>query len=475
MRRSWLTVALLVAGCTSGAKTTPYSWDLPSSLPLPVVPADNPMTVEKVTLGRHLFYEKRLSGNQSYACSSCHQQRNAFTDGRVTPIGSTGTVLPRNSMPLINAAYMSMFMWANPLLTTLEEQILVPMFSDAPVEMGMSENSDEILARLSRDDDYQKMFKAAYPADHDPFALKNVIYAITSFERTLVSASSPYDRYQAGDTTAMSDSAVRGMNAFFTEKFDCYHCHAGTTFTTSFQSANTPPPPRDMRNTGLYNLDGKGAYPPDNVGLFEFTQFNNDMGKFKVPTLRNVELTAPYFHDGSAATLDEVLEVYAHGGRTITTGPLAGDGTTSPHRDPLVKGFDMSDDEKADMIAFLKSLTDTAFVNDARYANPSCPDDLPSSCPATVPSYATDVAPIVGGVCGKCHARGRHRRESAAHRLRQPVRSQGRRAQPGVGLQHAACQRRPGARRGGPRHAARLDRLRRAEQLALSQRGQGRK
>ena len=217
MRWQYLIAALVTAvvagGCTSGGKTTPYKWTLPDTLPLPVVPADNPMTVEKVTLGRYLFYEKRLSGNQSYACSNCHQQRNAFTDGRVAPVGSTGTVLPRNTMPLVNAAYMSMFMWANPLLTSLEEQILVPMFSDAPVEMGMGEYVDVILARLAGDADYQRMFKAAYPDDKDPFTLKNVIYAITSFERTLLSASSPFDKYQAGDTTAISDSAARGFDA----------------------------------------------------------------------------------------------------------------------------------------------------------------------------------------------------------------------------------------------------------------------
>ncbi len=396
----------LVAGCSSN-NGTPYKWNLPATLPLPVIPKDNPMTVEKVALGRYLFYEKMLSANQSYACSNCHQQRNAFTDGRVTPVGSTGDQLPRNTMPLINAAYMSMFMWANPLLTSLEEQILVPMFSDSPIEMQMGEYVDEILARLAGDANYQRMFKAAYPNDHDLFTLKNVMYAITSFERTLISASSPFDKYQAGDLTAMSDSAQRGFADFNTEKFDCYHCHAGVTFTTSFQSANTPPPPRDMRNTGLYNINGTSDYPPNNTGLYDFTQFANDMGKFKVPTLRNVALTAPYFHDGSAATLDDVLQSYAHGGRLITSGPYAGDGSLSIHRDPLVKPIDMSADEEADMLAFFDSLTDSDFVNNAAYANPSCPDDLPSTCPATTPSYANDVAPIVNGVCAAmCHAPG---------------------------------------------------------------------
>ncbi|HZS40260.1 MAG TPA: MbnH family di-heme enzyme [Polyangia bacterium] len=393
-------------GCSNS--TTPYTWNLPEGFPLPLIPADNPMTNEKVELGRYLFYEKRLSGNQTYACSSCHQQRLAFSDGRVTPIGSTGEQLPHNAMPLINAGYESFFMWSNPLLQTLEEQALVPMFSDAPVEMGMSESTPAILYRLQSDSNYVKLFRAAFPDQGQPISITNVVLALASFERTMVSGHSPYDRFQyQGDTTAMSDSAQRGMAAFFTEKFDCYHCHAGTTFTTSFVSQNAPTAPRDFRNTGLYNINGTGDYPPGDTGLIAFTDFSNDMGKFKIPTLRNVELTAPYFHDGSAATLDDVLDNYAHGGRLISTGPYAGNGATSVHRDPLVKGFTMSDQEKQDMIAFLKSLTDTSYINDQRFANPSCPDDLPQSCPQVVPSYQNDVAPIVQRSCAmECHSAG---------------------------------------------------------------------
>ncbi len=131
------------------------------------------------------------------------------------------------------------------------------------------------------------------------------------------------------------------------------------------------------------------------------------MGKFKVPTLRNVALTAPYFHDGSAATLDDVLNNYAHGGRLIASGPNAGDGSMSVHRDPLVKGFTMTDQERADMTAFLQSLTDTSYVNDPRFANPSCPDDLPTSCPVTVPSFQSQVSSIVQTVCATpCHSPG---------------------------------------------------------------------
>ena len=248
-------------------------------------------------------------------------------------------------MPLINAAYMSMFMWANPLLTTLEEQILVPMFSDAPVEMGMGEYTDEILARLSRDADYQAQLQDGLSrATRIRSRIKNVIYAITSFERTLAVGELAVRQVPGGRHHGdVGRGHPRHGSPFNTEKFDCYHCHAGTTFTTSFQSANTPPPPRDMRNTGLYNIDGKGAYPTDNTGLYDFTQFSaTTWASSRCRRLRNVELTAPYFHDGSAATLEEVLRPTRTAAALIASGPYAGDGSTSPHRDPLVKGFDMS-------------------------------------------------------------------------------------------------------------------------------------
>jgi cytochrome c peroxidase len=401
--RTTLFGVLALGAVLSGCGGPSYKWELPKGFPEPLEPAENKMSAAKVELGRHLFYEKQLSGNQTYACSSCHHQRAAFTDGNLMPIGSTGHPLPRNAMSLVNVAYEPFFMWANPTLTTLEEQILVPMFSDAPVELGMSNAVDDALARVKSDAKYPPLYAKAYPGEADPFTLANTINAMTSFVRSIVSGGSPYDRFTYGnDTTAMSDSAQRGMDLFFTEKFDCYHCHAGTTFTTAFVSKNAPTAPRDFRNTGLYNIDGNGAYPPGNVGLIEFTAFANDMGKYKIPSLRNVELTAPYFHDGSAATLDDVLDSYAHGGRLIASGPFAGDGSKSPHRDPLVKGFVFADGEKADLIEFLKSLTDSALTTDPRFSNPSCPSDFPA-CPGAPPSYQNEIAPLVERTCLSCH------------------------------------------------------------------------
>lgn len=373
MKRLALLVVIIAAGCSSKqtGDVTPYQWKLPASYPQPIVPDDNPMTNEKVQLGHFLFYDNKLSGNQTYSCGTCHQQSLAFTDGKTTPVGSTGGQLARNSMPLGDVAYYNYFTWANPELNTIEEQMLVPMFGDSPIELGLANAVDAMLQRLQSDPMYPPLFKAAYPKDAQPFSLNNVINAIASFERTMIDGNSPYDRYQAGDTTAMSDSAVRGMQAFFMEKLDCYHCHAPPVFTTTFVSVNTPNAPRDFRNDGIYNIDGMGAFPPNNTGLYGFTQFGNDMGKFRVPTLRNIMLTAPYFHDGSAATIDDVIDSYAHGGRVIPAGqPWAGDGSTSPHRDPLVKGFDLSDDERTDLKAFLAALTDDSFIHNPDLADP---------------------------------------------------------------------------------------------------------
>jgi cytochrome c peroxidase len=371
MRRATLWLVVLAAACGGSASNgTPYTWKLPQGFPQPLVPAENPMTVEKVALGRFLFYDKKLSGNQTFSCGTCHVQSMAFSDGKTTPMGSTGATLARNSMPLMNVAYYNYLTWANPLMATIEQQMLVPMFGDAPIELGLAEAVPATLGRLSADPMYPKLFKSAFPRDKDPFTIQNVIDAIASFERTLISGNSPYDRYQNGDTTAMSDSAVRGMQAFFQEKLDCYHCHAAPTFTTAFVSVNTPTAPRDFRNDGIYNIDGKGGFPGNNTGLYGFTGFGNDMGKFRVPPLRNIMQTAPYFHDGSAATIDDVIDSYAHGGRDVTTGPYVGDGSTSPHRDPLVKGFTLTDQERADLKAFLAALSDDEFLNNPDFADP---------------------------------------------------------------------------------------------------------
>ncbi len=367
-----LAALLLVAACVEEpAPEQPWVWELPAGFPEPHVPADNPMSAAKVELGRHLFYDQRLSHNQTMACASCHEQAKAFTDGQAKGEGSTGHALPRGAMSLANVAYLSIYTWANPKLADLEAQALVPLFADFPLELGTQQDTPTILRRFADDPDYPALFAAAFPEDDDPFTIERIVQAISSFERTMISGDTPYDRYvQTGDEAAMSPAARRGMALFFSERAECYHCHAGPNFSTSFRSATTGAGPPDFQNNGLYSLDAAGAYPTGNGGLYEFTGDPRDQGKFRVPTLRNIALTAPYMHDGSITTLDEVVEHYAAGGRLIAEGPLAGDGRANPNKSTLVRPFEITPEEQADMVAFLESLTDETFVTDERFAPP---------------------------------------------------------------------------------------------------------
>lgn len=368
---SWSTAvlsALLLTACAEEEK--PYAWRLPPGFPEPFVPEDNPMSEEKVALGRYLFYDTRLSINGTMACASCHEQKRAFSDGKATPTGATGHHVARNSPGLANVAYLATYTWANPVLDTLEKQARVPLFGEAPLELGMGTHLDEVLQRLRGDASYPALFRVAFPDDEQPITETNVVKALASFQRTLLSGSSPYDRYLQGDINALSASAKRGMELFFGERAECYHCHSGPHLTSSFRSKDTTLSERDFQNTGLYNVDGQGAYPGDNTGLFEFTGLPKDMGRFRPPPLRNVTLTAPYMHDGSIATLEEVLDFYTAGGRNVTAGPYIGDGRTSPLKNPLVRPFELNTQERADLIAFLESLTDTDFVNDPAFGNP---------------------------------------------------------------------------------------------------------
>jgi cytochrome c peroxidase len=358
------------SGGTGGTPTRGFVWDLPPGFPTPVVPPDNRMTNEKVELGRHLFYDTRLSGNGTQACASCHRQELGFTDGMATSTGSTGEAHPRNSMTLTNVAYASTLAWANPLLFTLEDQALVPMFGTEPVELGLNGMEQELLERLRAVPKYQELFDAAYN-DADPFTLVNVVRAIGSFGRTLISGNAPFDRYQAGDQSAIPESAKRGFAMTLTEKFECFHCHAGFNMQDSVNFVGKGFVESLFHNTALYNIDGMGAYPAPNTGIHEVTQDPADMGRFRAPTLRNVTVTGPYMHDGSIQTLDEVLDHYAAGGRTIPEGePNAGVGSDNPFKSVFMVGFELSGQERADLLAFLESLTDEEFLTNPKFSNP---------------------------------------------------------------------------------------------------------
>jgi cytochrome c peroxidase len=347
-----------------------FHWALPAGFPTPVVPADNPMSDAKVELGRRLFYDTRMSGIQNFSCSSCHRQENAFADARNVPFGSTGEAHPRNSMELTNVAYQPTFGWADPTTRQLEKQAPIPMFGDKPVELGLKGLEGELLQRLKDVTLYRQLFAAAFPAEPDAITEDNLLRALASFERTFLSGNAPYDRFVRGEKTAMSAAAQRGELLFRSDRLKCAECHAGTLFTKFVTFVGAPAVEPDFINNGLYNLGGTGAYPTPNTGLFAKTGVPSDMGKFKVPTLRNIELTFPYMHDGSLGSLNEVIDHYAAGGRTIASGANAGNGSLNAFKDPRVSGFTISGAERTDLIAFLQSLTDSSFITNPRLSNP---------------------------------------------------------------------------------------------------------
>jgi cytochrome c peroxidase len=371
-RMAWIaaTFAVVIALAMLSYRSSTFDWHIPEGFPEPQVPADNPMSMTKVELGRWLFYDTRLSGNNTMSCGTCHLQELAFTDGRSRSSGSTGALHPRSSMSLINTAYASRLTWANPLLDRLEDQALTPLFGDNPVEMGMAGREKEIGLLLESEAAYRELTQAAFPDDENPFSVLNAVRAISAFVRSIVSFDSPYDRYLAGDLDALSPAAERGMELFFSERLECFHCHGGFNLTDSTTHANTTINRVGFHNTGLYNLDESGAYPEDNTGLFDMTGEARDMGRFKAPTLRNVALTGPYMHDGSVATLLDVADHYSRGGRLIESGTHAGDGRLSPFKSEFVNGFELSDKERADLIEFLSSLTDESALSDDRWSNP---------------------------------------------------------------------------------------------------------
>jgi cytochrome c peroxidase len=309
-----------------------YEWQLPPGFPQPCVPEDNPMNPAKVELGRRLFYDRRLSGNGTQACASCHRPERAFTDGRARAIGSTGESHPRGSQSLTNVAYNAGFTWVEAGRRSLEEQALGPMYGEHPVELGARGREKELGAAFLADPEIVDLFVAAFPGE--PLDEAHVRKAIAAFERTLLSGDSSYDRYVwRDDRAAMSDEARRGMTLFFSPKLACARCHTGFTFS------------------GPVRFEGLAGEEP-------VTHDTGLGGHFRAPTLRNVAVTAPYMHDGRFATLEEVVDYYAAGG------------SHAPGQSPLLGGFRLSPQERCDLVAFLESLTDPRFLTDTRFSDP---------------------------------------------------------------------------------------------------------
>jgi cytochrome c peroxidase len=331
-------LATLPATAQHAAVSDFFSTRVPRWFPVPKIPVDNPITEAKVDLGRSLFYDERLSGNGTYSCGSCHQQALAFTDGLAHAVGSTGQHHSRSTMSLVNVVYNASFGWED-RRSSLEAQMEVPMYNEQPIEMGLKGRDVEVLARFTRSSRDIEQFRIAFPGEDSPVTLANIIKAIASFERVLISADSAFDRYlYRDDGSGMSPSAKRGVALFFSDRLRCSECH------------------------GSINLSGptifSGAMPSDPQAFFHDTGVSPRPEKFRAPSLRNIAVTGPYMHDGSMGTLADVIQHYARGGRP------------RPEKSDRVKGFAISPAETSDLIAFLQSLTDQGFLTNAVFSNP---------------------------------------------------------------------------------------------------------
>ena len=356
-----LFASLVTQAAEPAAPAAPaYQWRLPPGFPPPRVPLDNPMSEAKVALGCRLFFEPRLSRTVTYSCATCHEPRWAFTDGRAGALGATGERVRRGAMSLANVAYSPAYTWASSTLRTLEAQMAVPLFGTHPVEMGLAAEPTQVLEQLTAEPGYRTAFEQSFPGELQPVSMPNIIKAIATFERTLISGRSPFDRYIYDDERdALKPAAIRGMALFYSERVGCAQCHFGFNFSGAVVHQRKAEAAPLFANTGLYNVDGQGSYPASDQGLIEDTTRPADMGKFRVPTLRNIALTAPYMHDGSLGTLEEVLRHYLAGGQQAPHGPA----TANPLKDKAMHPIALEAGEQEDLLSFLRSLTDQDFVD----------------------------------------------------------------------------------------------------------------
>ncbi|MEX0812108.1 MAG: cytochrome c peroxidase [Chitinophagales bacterium] len=348
---------------------TPYNLERPQSFPPLEIPSDNPLTEEGIKLGRMLFYDPILSVDSTIACASCHKQENAFTDPRRFSQGVHGTEGVRNSMPLFNLVWHSSFFWDG-RAGTIEEQIFHPVVD--PDEMGAKWTS--AVQRLKNHKDYPRLLYNAFGTlDIDS---THVSKSIAQFLRIILSYNSRHDKFQRGElfgtVDEFTDSESNGLDLILDdqrEKADCFHCHGNILF-------NDVSPNDQFRNNGLVDASGSGDFKQD------FKENNNladpgrggvkgsgndiDLGKFKAPSLRNIELTAPYMHDGRFQTLEEVIDFYNEGVHTDAYN--VDDQMNKANRADGSLG--LTEQEKTDIINYLKTLTDEELINNPEYSNP---------------------------------------------------------------------------------------------------------
>lgn len=324
MARTWLFFGFCSFFILTSISKCENATSDPNQLIFVPAPEDNPTTAEKAELGRKLFFDKRLSIDGTVACATCHDPHKAFTDQLKTSIGINGQTTERNAPSVLNAGFLKTVMF-DAHLKTLELQVIVPL--QEPTEMG--HNMKKLIPQLRAIAEYQEAAQRIFKRDFDAYVLTR---AISAFQRTLVSMNSRFDQFQAGNKKALSKDELAGWK-LFSEKLYCTQCHPAPYFTT-FEAANN----------GLYLDYGKDK------GRFRINLDSSDIGKFKIPSLRNSELTFPYMHDGSMEILEKVIAHYSQGGKK------------HPLQDKRIVPFELTTKEQKQLTLFLKALTDTSYL-----------------------------------------------------------------------------------------------------------------
>jgi cytochrome c peroxidase len=350
-------LALVISACTTMV-VKPDAWPTAETIAPPLFPANNPPNPIKAELGRMLFYDGDLSFTGVMSCATCHEQKRGFTDPNKTRPGVFDDPGERNIQTLANVGYFNSLTWGGPQVDILEHQALIPIEGLKPVEMGFNRGKEgDLPQRLKDQACYPKMFAAAFPERKGEISMDTIAMALATFQRTLVSLDAPYDRYRRGDTSAISAEAKRGETLFHSKQ--CSSCHAGVHFT-------------DAAIPGLKPAEAFHALAPvkpgddlkGDTGLHRITQKIEDAYKFRTPSLRNVALSAPYMHNGEAATLADAIRFHY--------------AAVERQSDERLKQT-VGDAEVADLVAFLGALTDEGFITNPKFAlpKPGCPVDAP--------------------------------------------------------------------------------------------------
>lgn len=326
-------LSIIFSGCDKDPQLieSDYQLIVPAGFDAPEIPADNPLTVEKINLGKKLFYDPALSVDSTISCNSCHKQEYAFGDNTSISKGVNDEMGFRNVPSLANVVWSPVLLkdGGNP---NLEMQVYVPLETHFEMDFNMV----LLVERLSNDPEYVEMFQNVFGKPIDPFGITR---ALSAFERTLISGNSKYDQYAyQGNSSALNASEINGMNLFFSDALNCSSCHNGYLFTdNSFQ------------NNGYFS-----DYSADS-GRARITLMHGDVGKFRVPSLRNIGLTSPYMHNGTVATLNELIEQYQKGG------------SGHENQSEKIHSFSLTENEKNDLINFLNTLTDESFINNVSF------------------------------------------------------------------------------------------------------------